>query len=350
VGKYVIAYILEIVSANFQAFLCPLSGVVDVRVIARIFGGAHGPHFVACRPGPQGDKAMLIHPHSRQWLKATTEEFDKLLHNGTAQVVPIPDDVHWRDILPLTWVWKHKTNEDGYLIKHKARLCVRGDLEKLPSTEETFAATLAARVFRALMAIAAYFDLELQQLDAISTFTNSILRRKLYVRLPDGFHQQHKYLLLLRALYGFKESGHLWFKEFTGTLGDLGLQCSADEQCLWYNDWLVLFFFVDDVVAMFRRIYTDKWDQFKADLCSSYEFKDLGDLKWFLGVRVIRDRPNRKLRLCQDAYISKIARKFHHLGPQMGNTDGPRRARYPPAGSATLEADNLQLPVAYRVT
>ena len=31
-------------------------------------------------------------------------------------------------ILPLTWVWKYKTKEDGYLIKHKARLCVRGDL------------------------------------------------------------------------------------------------------------------------------------------------------------------------------------------------------------------------------
>jgi hypothetical protein len=100
---------------------------------------------------------MLAHSHSRQWLKATTEEFDKLLQNGTAQIVPIPDDVHWRDILPLTWVWKYKTNEDGYLIKHKARLCVRGDVDKLPCTEETFAATLAARVFKALKAIAAYF-------------------------------------------------------------------------------------------------------------------------------------------------------------------------------------------------
>ena len=89
--------------------------------------------------------------------------------------------------LPLTWVWKYKFDEDGYLSKHKARLCVRGDLEKLPDTEETFAATLAARVFGALMAIAAYFDLELQQLDTISAFTHSVLRRKLYVRLPDGF-------------------------------------------------------------------------------------------------------------------------------------------------------------------
>jgi hypothetical protein len=55
---------------------------------------------------------MLAHPHSHQWLKATTEEFKKLLQNGTAQVVSIPDDVHWRDILPLTWVWKYKTKED----------------------------------------------------------------------------------------------------------------------------------------------------------------------------------------------------------------------------------------------
>jgi hypothetical protein len=62
---------------------------------------------------------------------------------------------------------------------------------------------------------------------------------------------------------------------------------------------------------MFKRIYIDKWDKFKADLYSRYNFRDLEDLKWFLGVRVIRDRPNRKLWLYQDAYINKIASKFH---------------------------------------
>jgi hypothetical protein len=57
----------------------------------------------------------------------------------------------------------------------------------------------------------------------------------------------------------------------------------------------------------------DKWQQFKANLCSIYKFQDLGDLKWFLGVRIIRDRSSRKLWLCQDAYIGKIASKFHLL-------------------------------------
>ena len=42
-----------------------------------------------------------------------------------------------------------------------------------------------------------------------------------------------------------------------------------------------------------------------------YEMRDLGELSWFLGIRVIRDRVQRKLRLCQDSYIRKIAITFY---------------------------------------
>jgi hypothetical protein len=42
-----------------------------------------------------------------------------------------------------------------------------------------------------------------------------------------------------------------------------------------------------------------------------YEMRDLGELSWFLGIRVIRDRVQRKLWLCQDSYIRKIATTFH---------------------------------------
>ncbi|KAJ0126164.1 Uncharacterized protein HZ326_30728, partial [Fusarium oxysporum f. sp. albedinis] len=37
---------------------------------------------------------------------------------------------------------------------------------------------------------------------------------------------------------------------------------------------------------------------------------DLGSLQWFLGIRVIRDRPNGKLWLCQDSYIEKLTTQF----------------------------------------
>ena len=41
-----------------------------------------------------------------------------------------------------------------------------------------------------------------------------------------------------------------------------------------------------------------------------YEIKDLGELNWFLGIRIVRDRIKKKLWLCQDIYISKITAKF----------------------------------------
>jgi hypothetical protein len=44
-----------------------------------------------------------------------------------------------------------------------------------------------------------------------------------------------------------------------------------------------------------------------------YKLRPLGDVKWFLGVRVVRDRAARKLWLVYNTYIEKIARRFDLL-------------------------------------
>src|SRR6266536_159539 len=59
--------------------------------------------------------------------------------------------------LPLMWVLSYKFDEDRYLDRHKARLVARGDLQV--DQDDTYAATLAAQTFRAIMAIVAAFDL-----------------------------------------------------------------------------------------------------------------------------------------------------------------------------------------------
>lgn len=80
-------------------------------------------------------------------------------------------------VIPTKWVFTYKFDEEGYLLKYKARLVVRGDLQP-KQDEETYTATLAARVFRFLMAIAAYFNLEAKQFDAINAFPNAKLSKK----------------------------------------------------------------------------------------------------------------------------------------------------------------------------
>jgi hypothetical protein len=62
----------------------------------------------------------------------------------------------------ILFIWRfiYKTNNNGYIIRFKARLYIRGDLQ-FPEIEDIYAATLAARVFKALIAICVYFDLEI---------------------------------------------------------------------------------------------------------------------------------------------------------------------------------------------
>ncbi len=56
------------------------------------------------------------------------------------------------------------------------------------------------------MAIAAYFDLNIQQFDVINTFTNTTINELIYVRYPDGYHVLGHCLMLRKALYGLLRS------------------------------------------------------------------------------------------------------------------------------------------------
>ena len=70
-------------------------------------------------------------------------------------------------MLNCKWVYVYKFDKHGRFIKAKARLVVRGDEQLKSLTESNYAATLAGRSFRILIAIADHFNLELLQYDAV---------------------------------------------------------------------------------------------------------------------------------------------------------------------------------------
>ena len=103
----------------------------------------------------------------------------------------------------------------------------------------------------------------------------------------------------------------LWYRELTTALEDLGLMPVPGVNCLYANSWLILFFYVDDIVILSTKQNADKLQEFEKALLMKFQMRALGDLNWFLGIRIIRDRDQRKIWLCQDSYISKVAAKFN---------------------------------------
>ena len=219
------------------------------------------------------------------------------------------DDLQSRgkQVLGCMWVYTYKSDQDGFLVKCKARLVVRGDQEAKGQMQDTYAATLAGRSFRTLLAIAARDDLEMDQYDVVNAFVHATLEQDVYMRFPPGHHKQGKKLRLNKALYGLRISPLLWQKELTRTLVSLGMEPIPHEPCCFKKDNIYLFFYVDDMTIIYPTDKRVEKDQLAHLLQSKYKISGGEPMKWFLGLEVTRDRPHRRIWLNQTSYISKIA-------------------------------------------
>ena len=204
------------------------------------------------------------------------------------------------------WVYVYKFDKHGRLQKCKARLVVRGD-QQARNAQNIYASTLAARSFCTLMAIAAQFDLELIQYDVVNAFVNADLNQEVYMKMPPGYRKPGMILLLRKALYGLREAPLLWQQHFMKTLTNMGFRTIPHEPCCMIRNGVLIFYYVDDIVFAFHK---DKTAEAKgvADLLGlSYNLSGGGNLQWFLGIEVIRDRSRRLIWLSQASYIDKIA-------------------------------------------
>jgi Reverse transcriptase (RNA-dependent DNA polymerase) len=202
---------------------------------------------------------MLLHPHKEGFLIAgAAKEIEDLKKKETFKMVETPQATH---IMPLKWVFHYKFDTDGYLLKYKTRICARGDLQRLVLTD-TYAATLAAKTFRIMMAITAFFDLDADQLDAVTAFLNSKLRNDILCN-PRRIWRTRKCWLLQRALYKLRRAPRLWQQNFRVALIEMGMQPVSVDQCLYTSEHLMIFYFVDDLVILCRLEDKKVKEQFK---------------------------------------------------------------------------------------
>jgi hypothetical protein len=259
---------------------------------------------------PKRFKDVANHPQADMYWKAMQKEMDDCWKKGCFENTKDTTFTADAEVLPLMWVYTNKFDEDGYFLKAKARLVVTGDLQV--HWGDTYAATLAAKTFRALIAMATKFGLLMFQYDAMNAFLTARVPRKLYCNTPEGFGKQFGSLLLLcRALYGLKEAPLLWYQDLAKTLQDLGLTQIPNTPCLFANNNLIVFFYVDDIVVLLHPSKLDIHKEFEDKLFNRYELRSMGQLNWFLGIRVVRDISQNSTWLIQDSFINKVTAKYN---------------------------------------
>jgi hypothetical protein len=72
------------------------------------------------------------------------------------------------------------------------------------------------------------------------------------------------------------------------------------------NDRVILFFYVDNIIILHHPDYQDDFEKLEQQLVKLYHLRQIGSVKWFLGIRVERLLASRQLYLVQDAFINKV--------------------------------------------
>ncbi|KAJ6111048.1 hypothetical protein N7486_003283 [Penicillium sp. IBT 16267x] len=297
---------------------------------------SHRQHRDDLPPPPERFRDVWKHPLSDGFSKAMRVELDALQAKETYQEVEMPKD-RAIQVLPLMWVYAYKFDQDGFLVKCKARICVRGDLQSI-SAEEKRAATLAARTARTMFALCAAYDLDIRQRDAVNAFLNSKLRAQVYTKMPEGFDTQGRCWLLLRALYGLRIAPRLWQKDATRVLRDLGLEQVAEDPCVFVGEGIIVFFYVDDILIASHRMARERARLLEKELEKHWQLTDQGDAEWFLGIRILRNRAEQKLWLVQDSYLTSVAERYNLTGRAQVLTPGTVDKLEPFEGQATPQS------------
>ena len=153
------------------------------------------------------------------WVKAMNEELDQIEKNKTWELVPRPKD---KNVIGTKWVFKNKVNEDGEVIRNKARLVCKGyaQVEGI-DFEETFTTMARLEAIRMFLAFASYKKLKVYQMDVKLAFLNGYLEEEVYTEQPEGFQLNNNgdYVCKLKkTLYGLKQAPRAWYERLDSYL------------------------------------------------------------------------------------------------------------------------------------
>jgi hypothetical protein len=264
---------------------------------------------------PRTYEEALQSPEAARWRQAMDEELAALEKNGTWKLCEAPAGAK---VLGSKWAYKVKRDESGRVVRYKARLVAQGfaQVEGLDFLS-TYAPVARLSSIRVILALAAREDWHVDNMDVDNAYLQSPVEEEVFMRQPKGYvqHGAKGRVLVCRvhkSLYGLKQSANNWYGVINGWLKKYGFKASQADVCVYVlrkGDLIVIIaLYVDDLLLASndRKLL----DQVKRDISTMFSMKDLGELRFMLGMEVVRDRAAKTIEIRQPAYVDQVLERY----------------------------------------
>ena len=266
-------------------------------------------------PEPSSFRKAMNSDAKQEWAAAINKEYNSQMERKTWSLVPLP---HGRRAIGCLWRFKVKRDAEGNIIKYKARLCARGDHQQEGvDYNETFSPTVRYQTLRTLLALACYYDLEVEQFDAVCAFLNANVEEEIYMDQPEGFETYSAtggrlVCRLNKALYGLVQAPRCWNQKVTAWLHEYGFEQSKVDPgiyTMYHQERIyILALYVDDAICIGRDIAFIL--KLKEDFAAAFDIEDLGPVSWLLGCSIKRNRNAKTITISQKQYLLDILDTF----------------------------------------
>ncbi|KAJ9548438.1 hypothetical protein OSB04_020981 [Centaurea solstitialis] len=274
------------------------------------------------------------------WQNAMAEELTALYQTHTWDLVLLPFGKH---AIGSRWVFKIKTRSDGSVERYKARLVAKGYSQQYGMDyDETFAPVAKMTTVRTLIAVASIRQWKICQMDVKNAFLNGDLHEEVYMTPPPGVaHKPGEVCRLRKALYGLKQAPRAWFEKFSTVITSLGFTPSNHDSALFVRctgaGRILLSLYVDDMIITGDD--HDGIESLKQELAHRFAMKDLGTLRYFLGIEVAQSKKG--YLLSQTKYISDLFERARLSDKKTVDTPLETNVHYTPTDGVPLSDPSL---------
>ncbi|KAL0434409.1 UNVERIFIED_CONTAM: hypothetical protein Slati_2775200 [Sesamum latifolium] len=169
-----------------------------------------------------------------KWLEAMKSEIDSM---GSNQVWTLIDPPKGVKPVGCKWVYKYKLGADGEVTTFKARLVTKGYTQR-PGVdfEKTYSPVAMAKSIRILLAIAAWYDYEIWQMNVKTAFLNYFVEEEIFIDQPEGFTsvgEEQKVCRLLRSIYGLIQAFRSWNTHFDEVIRGYDFIKNEHDPCVY---------------------------------------------------------------------------------------------------------------------